>query len=266
MNETASLFSLSGKTALLTGATGHLGREMAFALAEAGARVLVNGRNLERCISLVETLTRHGYKAEAHAFDVTCHQEVQAFYSSLMGAPVDILINNAFSGSAGTIETAVDEEFLLSYEQSVVSTHRLLREGLPNLRTAVQQGGYASIINISSMYGIVSPDLRNYSSHKAANPPSYGAAKAALLQFTRYAACEFGPEGIRVNAIAPGPFPSEEVQTNEPHFVNRLTERVPLGRVGRSREIRGPLIFLASPASSFVNAATIVVDGGWTSW
>lgn len=266
MNETTSLFSLSGKTALLTGATGHLGREMAFALAEAGARVLVNSRNLTSCTSLSETLIQRGYNAEAHAFDVTSNEDVLSFYSSLNGAPIDILVNNAYAGGPGTVETAASEEFISSYERSVVASHTLLREGLPHLRLAVQQTGYASVINISSMYGVVSPDLRIYASNKVANPPFYGAAKAALLQFTRYAACEFGHEGIRVNAIAPGPFPSEAVQSNETHFVKRLTERVPLRRIGNAMEIRGPLVFLASPASSFVNGATIAVDGGWTSW
>src|SRR5258707_3109708 len=89
------------------------------------------------------------------------------------------------------------------------------------------------------------------------NPPFYGAAKAALLQWTRYAACEFGPEGIRVNSISPGPFPSESVQKSNPAFIDRLSNKVPMGRIGRADEIRGPTLFLASSASSFVNGANI---------
>jgi NAD(P)-dependent dehydrogenase (short-subunit alcohol dehydrogenase family) len=116
------------------------------------------------------------------------------------------------------------------------------------------------------MYAMISPDQRIYESASGVNPPFYGAAKAALLQWTRYAACEFGAEGIRVNSISPGPFPSELVQKGSPAFIEKLANKVPMGRVGQSAEIKGPILFLASSASSFVNGANIVVDGGWTCW
>jgi NAD(P)-dependent dehydrogenase (short-subunit alcohol dehydrogenase family) len=119
---------------------------------------------------------------------------------------------------------------------------------------------------MGSMYGMVSPDQRVYESKRVANPPFYGAAKAALLQWTRYAACEFGPEGIRVNAISPGPFPSTDVQAANPDFVATLANKVPMGRIGHAKEIQGPLSFLISDASSFVNGTNLVVDGGWTCW
>jgi NAD(P)-dependent dehydrogenase (short-subunit alcohol dehydrogenase family) len=98
------------------------------------------------------------------------------------------------------------------------------------------------------------------------NPPFYGAAKAALLQWTRYAASEFGKEGIRVNAVSPGPFPSLAMKAANPDFIEALAAKVRMGRIGASDEIKGPMLFLASSAASFVNGANIVVDGGWTCW
>ncbi len=116
------------------------------------------------------------------------------------------------------------------------------------------------------MYAMVSPDLGVYDSGNVANPPFYGAAKGALLQWTRYAACEFGKEGIRVNSISPGPFPSDAVQEKDPDFIMRLAKKVPMGRIGLAKEIKGPTLFLASSASSYVNGSNLVVDGGWTCW
>src|SRR5690606_10873889 len=99
------------------------------------------------------------------------------------------------------------DSYKLGYDVTVIAAHNLIKSSLANLRLAVKQRGGASVINMASMYALVSPDSRIYDSPSGVNPPFYGAAKAALLQMTRYAACEFGPEGIRVNAISPGPFP-----------------------------------------------------------
>jgi NAD(P)-dependent dehydrogenase (short-subunit alcohol dehydrogenase family) len=169
-------------------------------------------------------------------------------------------------GGAGSIEHAESEAYAASYGVTVVAAQNLLKSMLPNLRLAVKQSGDASVINMTSMYALVSPDQRIYESANAVNPPFYGAAKAALLQWTRYAACEFGKEGIRVNAVSPGPFPSLAVQSTNPRLVKKLIEKVPMARIGASDEIKGPLLFLASTAASFVNGANVVVDGGWTSW
>jgi NAD(P)-dependent dehydrogenase (short-subunit alcohol dehydrogenase family) len=177
-----------------------------------------------------------------------------------------VLINNAYAGGGGTILTTESDQYRQSFEVTLVAAHNLLRAVLPALRLGVEQSGDASVINVASMYGLVSPDLRIYDSAKGANPPFYGAAKAALIQWTRYAACELGPQGIRVNSISPGPFPSDDVKQTAPDFVERLAKRVPLGRVGIATEIQGPVLFLASPAASYVNGANLVVDGGWTAW
>ena len=261
------LFSVAGKNALITGATGYLGASMAYILAEAGAHILVNSRSQENCSSLVRKLVDLGYSAESAVFDVTNKDEIKRFFSDKKEESLDILINNACAGEGGNIETSIDQQYIDSYDVTLIAAHNILKVVLPNLRNAVQKNGGSSVINIGTMYAMVSPDLRIYgSSPKVTNPPFYGAAKAALLQWTRYAACEFGAEGIRVNSITPGPFPSEAVKKENPEFIDILANKVPMRRVGQSDEIKGPILFLASSASSFVNGANIAVDGGWTSW
>lgn len=259
-------FSLRGRKILVTGATGYLGEAMTWALAEAGAHVLVNSRTADRCHELVASLIKSGHTAECAAFDVSNQLAVREFFESRKGQALHCVINNAYAGGAGTIETTSRSAYLESYEMSVVAAHNLLLYALPSLRNAVSTCGDASVINMASMYGIVSPDLRVYGTAEASNPPFYGAAKAALVQWTRYAACEFGAEGIRVNAISPGPFPSSTVQQISPDFVSRLANKVPMGRVGTAHEIQGAVLLLASSASTFINGANISVDGGWTSW
>lgn len=265
MKKGIEIFSLKGKTALLTGATGHLGSSMAHALAEAGAHVIVNSRSQEACVSLVKKLKQTGHSAEALSFDITDKSQIEKNLLRFVKSPLHILINNAASTTLGNIQKASAESYRETYEVIIVAAHNLLQVSLPGLRNAVRTSGDASVINIASMYGMVSPDPRIYLSGKVANPPFYGAAKSALLQWTRYAACEFGGEGIRVNAITPGPFPSKDAQKNR-SFITKLAAKNPMGRIGHPDEVKGPALFLASSASSYVNGSNLVVDGGWTSW
>ncbi len=263
----SSQFDLAGKRALISGATGHLGLAMAGALGRAGATVYINSRSRERCMHVVNELREVGVLAEPAVFDVTSVKSVQNFFNEgLTEIPLHILINNAYRGGGGTIETSAPEDYGASYDVTVTSAHQLLNASLKSLRLAVEESGDASVINIASMYGMVSPDQRVYGTPNGTNPPFYGAAKAALIHWSRYAACEFGKEGIRVNSLSPGPFPSEAVQKSTPEFMKILASKVPVGRIGQANEIGGPVVFLASPAARFVNGANLVVDGGWTSW
>lgn len=266
MQHGAEIFSLAGKTALITGATGYLGTAMAFVLAEAGAKVLVNSRSEERGNDLVRRLRDAGWQAELAFFDVRSLESIKSFFERYAGDALDVLVNNAYVGGAGSVELTSAESYGKSYEVTLLAAHNMLQQSLPCLRRAVERSGDASVINIASMYALVSPDQRIYDTPQAVNPPFYGAAKAGLIQWSRYAACEFGREGIRVNSISPGPFPSEVVQSGNPSFIQSLAQKVPLGRVGQAPEIRGPVLFLASSAASFVNGANLVVDGGWTCW
>ncbi|EAY31998.1 bacilysin biosynthesis oxidoreductase BacC [Microscilla marina ATCC 23134] len=125
--------------------------------------------------------------------------------------------------------------------------------------------GQGKIINVSSMYGMVAPDFSVYQNNDFLNPPHYGAAKAGVLQITRYFAAYLGKDNILVNAITPGAFPSPAVQENQ-EFINSLSSKSPLGRIGKPEELQGAFVFLASNASSFMTGQNIVVDGGWTAW
>lgn len=259
-------FGLDTKRIMITGATGHLGRSMAIGLVEVGASVILNGRNREGVELFAAELCKMGFNAEPAVFDVNDEQAVAAWFDQSAHEPLHGLVNNAYTGGSGSVETAEEDEYRNSFEVCLVSAHRLLRCALPSLREAVVGCGSASVVNIASMYGMVSPDQETYKNKHAANPPFYGAAKAALLQWTRYSACEFGGEGVRVNSISPGPFPSDEIIAANPEFVEALAKKVPIGRVGCSEEMQGPLTFLMSDASTYVNGANLVVDGGWTCW
>lgn len=266
MPEIQRKFSLEGKNVLVTGATGYLGRAIVLGLSQLGARTFVNGRDRSSVSAFVEEVQAENLFAESAVFDINDEAAVQAWFQEIGGMPLHGLVNNAYAGGAGSIETSSDTEFRDSYEIALVSANRILREALPSLRTAVSETGGASVVNIGSMYGTVSPDQSIYSGKSAANPPFYGAAKAALIQWTRYAACEFGAEGIRVNSVSPGPFPSHAVQASNVEFVKTLASKVPMGRIGQAEELQGPLSFLISDAASFVNGANLAVDGGWTCW
>jgi len=259
-------FSLSGRNVLLTGASGYLGTAMAWSLAKCGANILINSRSNKHSEKLVQDLRNKGLLAEKAVFDVTNQSEVDSFFLGRGSEPLHCLINNAYGGSGGSIECSNADAYAKSVDVGLISAHRLLIASLSGLRDSVNMVGDASVINIASMYGMVSPDLRIYDTAERSNPPFYGATKAALIQWTRYAACEFGSEGIRVNSISPGAFPSQSVQENEPDFINRLERKIPMGRIGQADEVCGSVIFLASKASAYVNGANITVDGGWTAW
>lgn len=269
MNSTSlELFRLDGRVALVTGAAGRLGTSIASGLAEAGAHVILNGRAHRPLNELCCTLQKKGYSAETYAFDVTDERMVHIALRTIQvrHGRLDILVNNAYSGSTATLDATNSKDFAKAFDVSVTAAFRLILGAQSLLQTAVAQTGHASVINIASMYGNVSPEPSIYGSTGMNSPPFYGAAKAALLQLTRYCACHLAPLGIRVNAISPGPFPPEDILKQFPDFGKALEKRVPMGRVGRPEEVKGAVLFLASDASTYVTGASLPVDGGWTAW
>lgn len=263
MSEFRKIFSLDGRVALVTGAAGYLGQSISYALAEAGAKVILCGRNESKLQELGLRMISDGHQIDVLVFDVTNFEAIKISINSIQLNYLDILVNNAYSGGSGSTETSSPQQYLDSFDVSVVGANNLFQVSLPHLRSAVKKRGSASVINIASMYGMVAPDQAIYTCKQSVNPPYYGAAKAALIQWTKYIAAEFGSEGIRANAISPGPFPSVETQSNNPSFVKKLSSKVPLGRVGNSDEIKGAIIYLASDAASFVTGSNLVIDGGW---
>jgi NAD(P)-dependent dehydrogenase (short-subunit alcohol dehydrogenase family) len=258
------LFRLDGCTAFVSGAAGHLGRAMTRALCEAGAHTIVNGRDDARLKNFAGELKRQGFSCERAAFDMGDIARVRAFFAGR--ERLDVLVNNAISMTPRPFAALEPDDFAGTYASAVTAAFEAARAALPALRQAVQAAGEARIVNIASMYANVAPDKRLYAKPEQASPFHYGPAKAALLQLTRHLAAELGPEKIRVNALVPGPFPGPQVATDDPAFAERLAGRTMLLRLGEAGEIAGPLLFLASKASSYVTGAALAVDGGWTQW
>jgi NAD(P)-dependent dehydrogenase (short-subunit alcohol dehydrogenase family) len=267
--EVLSQFRLDGRLAFLSGATGHLGKPMARALAGAGAHVVLNARSQNALEALAAELIDDGNQVSVACFDITDETAARAYFGKIAEkhGRLDVLVNNANSGRPGTIDSATAGDFHQAYCINVTAAFQLLQLSLPLLKESGKRtAGGASVINIASMYGSVSPDPSIYGASGANNPPYYGPAKAGLIQLTRYAACHLASNRIRVNCISPGPFPATQFLERDPEFGNRLSAKVPLQRTGDPRELQGPLLFLASDASSYVTGVNLAVDGGWTAW
>lgn len=255
------LFGLRGRVAVVTGATGRLGQVMAAALAGAGATTWLVGRDQDRLDALADRLS--GLDCRTARCDVTVDEDVAALGARLResGGRVDVLMHNAHVGRAGSLRSATPADYLQAADLALGAFQRLLDATRDLLVTAAADGS-PTVITVASMYGLVSPRPQLYATPEAGNPPFYGAVKAGLVQLTRYAAVELGPLGVRVNSLTPGPFPGG----GDPELLARLAQQSPLGRVGTPDEIATAVLYLASPRSSYVTGANVVVDGGWTAW
>ena len=204
------MFRLDGKTALISAARGHLGQAMCRALGQAGAHLIVNGRDGPALAAFAATLRAEGISAEAAAFDVLDVAALRAFFADHYSSRgrLDILVNNAVAMQVKSFDALAPEDFARTFQSSVIAAFESCRAALPALRRAVDEGGDASVINIASMYATVAPDARLYADRSQQSPFHYGPAKAGLLQLSRHLAAELGPLKIRVNALVPGPFPN----------------------------------------------------------
>jgi len=254
-----SKFSLAGKVAVVTGGYGHLGKSISRGLAEAGAKVVVAGKDKSK---FDQAFSQEDKNISFVEIDISSAKSVKKCLEQVKAdlGRIDVLVNNAYFGTRSGLTEVTDKEWLDGMDGTINGVFRCTQVVIPLMSP---DGG--SIINISSMYGVVSPDPSIYGTSRVNNPPSYGAGKAAIIQFTKYAACHLPDKNIRVNSISPGSFPQKEVQDNH-EFMSNLTKKIPLGRIGRPDELQGAVVFLASDASSYVTGHNLIVDGGWTAW
>jgi gluconate 5-dehydrogenase len=253
-----SLFDLSGRTAIVTGGGKGIGRQMAAGLAEAGADIVVCARDAARCEEAAAELEQLGVHALGLGCDVRDSEQVQAVVGRTVAdfGGVDILVNNA-----GTVWGASPEEMPLEGWQKVVDvnlTGVFLFSQAAGRVMIDRDGGV--IVNIASVAGFRSgpPAIMN--------TIAYNATKGGVISFTRDLACKWAGYGIRVNAIAPGWFPSDMANYVIDRHGEELLARIPLGRFGGGEDLKGVVVFLASPASAYVTGHTLVVDGGHSAW
>jgi NAD(P)-dependent dehydrogenase (short-subunit alcohol dehydrogenase family) len=255
MQSIAQLFDLSNRTAIVTGGSRGLGQEFAEGLGEAGASLMLCARREQWLTPALEELRGRGFKVEGRVCDVSDPAQVQAVVDAAMEvfSRVDILVNNAGISWGERPETMPLEKF-----QSVLNTN--LTGAFLFAQAAGREmlkAGRGSIINIASVAGMRSA---THGPHYA----GYVASKAGLIGLTRELAATWGPQGIRVNAIAPGFFHSRLADPVIKVVEPEIRRRNPIPRVGNAGELKGVAVFLASDASSYITGQTIAVDGGGT--
>ena len=250
-------FSLSGKTALVTGGAGLYGRQIVEALAEAGAKTYVASRNLANLEELAHALAEKGLTIHPRQLDQSSETSVENLLKSLVEETrrLDILVNNAVSRPMADWDSPVSE-----FEESMKTnaTGIFLMTRAFGKHMAEQGGG--SIINVGSIQGMVGPDYTLYEGLGWGTPPDYFFHKGGMIQLTRFAAGKLGPRGVRVNTLSPGGFFNDQ----DPVFVERYNARTFLGRMANGEDLKGVVVFLASDASEYLTGINIPVDGGYT--
>lgn len=257
-----NFFDLTGKIILVTGASGHLGKAIATRIAKAQAHVILNGRDEDKLNEIQKGI---GENSSVLTFDISDEAAVNIAVEEIRNThgKLDGLVNNAFAALKGGIDVATKDIFQQSFDTNVSSLFHLSKQCLPLMERKI---GYASIVNIASMYGMVSPDPSIYGNSGMNNPPFYGASKAAVIQLSRYFSGHVTNRGIRTNSISPGPFPPESIKEENPDFYEQLCKKTPMGRIGHPDEVAAAVHFLLSDDASYINGVNLPVDGGWTAW
>lgn len=245
-------FRLDSRVSLVTGASSGLGVAIATALAEAGSDVVIGARRVERLAEVVDAIERTGRRGLAVPLDVSKPENCTAMVDRAMAefGRVDVLVNNAGVGTAVPATRETPEQF-----REVIDINLNGCYWMAQACGRVMQPG-SSIINISSVLALTTAGLPQ---------AAYAASKSGLLGLTRDLAQQWGSrKGIRVNALAPGFFPTEMTEQYPPGYVEQLGQRIVLGRMGELGELAASVVFLASPAAGYLTGQTVVVDGGVT--
>lgn len=267
MKKIHELMNLQGRVALITGGAGHIGRAIADALAEQGAAIAVLDLDPEKTAAAAKGIAEeYGVRTLALPIDLGDEaqlRQVPAQISRELGR-LDILIH-----TAALVGTSKLQGWVVPFrEQSVEAWDMALRINLTSsfvLSQAcidlLEASGKGSIINISSIYGLVGPDMSLYGDTGMGNPAAYAASKAGLLQLTKWQSTVLAPK-VRVNAITPGGIWRNQKES----FVTAYIAKTPMRRMGTEEDIKGAALYLASDLSAYVTGQNIVVDGGWTAW
>jgi NAD(P)-dependent dehydrogenase (short-subunit alcohol dehydrogenase family) len=256
------LFDLSGKTSLVTGASGYLGGAMARALAEAGSRMVVTSRDAARARAVAADLPDpRGIGHQGFALDQLDPASIDGAFGEIVerAGRVDVLVNNGHEPLANDWTDVAAEQFTrqLANATGYFLLARLVRDH------AVKRAGGASIIMLGSMYGLVGSYPDAYQGICPASPVAYHTLKGGIIHLTRHLAVYWAADGVRVNCLSPGPFPSPNAPAG---LAERLMPHSPMRRMGVPHELKAAVVFLASDASSYMTGQNLVIDGGWTAW
>lgn len=269
MSKIQELFSLKDKTAVVTGAAGLLGQQHCRVLSDAGANVIVCDINLKKCSEIASELPGNAVGVE---LDITSEESLKDALGMIIKefGTLDILVNNAaindmVENPELDIEKSKFENYPIDLFRKVMDVNVTgMFAASKILGGQMLVNGKGSIINIASTYGIVAPNqdlyVRPDGTRIFFKSPAYPTSKAAVLNFTRFLAAYWGRNGIRVNALSPGGIENNQ----DEFFINNYSNRTPLGRMSKSTDYQGALLFLASDASDYMTGANLVVDGGWT--
>lgn len=260
MGNHLELLSLTGKTALVTGAGTGLGLQMALGLAEAGANLVVCGRRLAPLEGCAAQACDFGVNVKVIQADVTDEADVQRLKAE--AGQVDILVNNAGYGMQGKWTEVSLAEWREVMALNLDAPFRLIQLFAPPM----MERGWGRIINIASIYGSISGDPRRYPGLDW-DIPSYFASKHGLHGITHYLAPRLAPYGVCINSLSPGMFPSEQNDDKlTPAVLAALKDGTPMQRLGETDDLKAAVVFLASPGAKFMTGQDLIVDGGWTVW
>jgi NAD(P)-dependent dehydrogenase (short-subunit alcohol dehydrogenase family) len=248
------LFSVKGKTALVTGGSRGIGLMIARGYVEGGAKVYISSRKKAVCDEVAAELSKIGTCISLPG-DISTEADVKRLASELASheTRLDILVNNAGTNWGAPLADYSDDAFQKVLATNVKSVFNLTRELLPLLRKAATKEDPARVINIGSVDGLHVPALETY---------AYSSSKAAVHHLTRALAKQLASDNITVNAVAPGPFESKMMKETLERFGDMIVAQVPRGRIGQPDDMAGIAIYLASRAGAYVTGAVIPVDGG----